>query len=761
MGLRGLLQPFCIAAAIAFAIVPAIGSGSTEQPDSGRSSVLGPRDSPMLLRADQVDYDLNTSVAVAHGHVEIDYNDRIVEADTVTYDQNKDVVTADGHVVMLAPDGNVAFAKHVVLSDQMRDGVIESMSALIGLNGRMVSPQATRTGGVRVTAQRAEFTPCKVCNKPGQRTPLWSVKANRVVYDEQGHRIYYYNAFINFMGVPVVYTPFFTHPDPTVRHSSGILQPDIGSHSTIGYFLRAPVYIAFNDSQDMTFAPLVSTKGGEQLEAEYRQRWDDGGMWLQASVANDPHAGLYGNLNQTYSSLFGAGIIPIDNTWHVGFDAQLTSYATYMERYGMGSGAARLTNDLFIEGISGRSRFAITGYFFEGLQANDNNNLFPVVLPLIEYTYIPQSGFLGADFRFDLSTTAATTRIGEDDQRVSAQMTWRWPFVLADGQLVTIQAEVRGDAYHMSNVNALGPTGFPDNQYVTRGAPYVALDWRWPFVSPGVWGMSAFVVEPIVQLVAAPYGDNPAALLQLNDAANGVLNGDSADFELDETNIFEFDRLPGYDLVESGPRATVGAQMEALYPSGSVDFLVGQSYRTKANPVLAEVSPLAGAGFASTTSDLVSRLTINFLPHLSISDRVDIDTDTDTLARNEIYVDASYGRSSLEVNYLRVPPAEQLLGLGTREEIKGQALIGLWDYWLVYAAAQRDLSAGQMISEEVGFGYQDECFGFSLSYLREFTRFRDLVPSSTVLFRISLQTSEQPVPPTTVFPKHLYSGEVL
>ena len=99
--------------------------------------------------------------------------------------------------------------------------------------------------------------------------------------------------------------------------------------------------------------------------------------------------------------------------------------------------------------------------------------------------------------------------------------------------------------------------------------------------------------------------------------------------------------------------------------------------------------------------------------------------------------------------------------MGTREEIKGQALIGLWDYWLVYVAAQRDLEASQMISEEAGIGYQDECFGFSLSYLREFTQFRDLVPSTSVLFRISLQTSQQPTQQTTVFPRHLYSGEVL
>jgi len=761
MASRGALtiSGLCLIGALALAWGP----GLSQESDSryNQSAVLGASGGQMLLRADQIDYDLNTSVAVAHGHVEIDYNGRILEADRVTYDQNKDVVSAAGNVVMMAPSGDVAFATQVTLTDQMRDGAIKGFSALIGPNGRLAAPYAARTNaGTRVSAKRGIFTPCKICNQPGQRTPLWSVRAAHVLYDEVAHRVYYRDAVVEFFGVPVFYTPYFTHPDPTVRHATGVLIPEIASHSTLGYFVRVPVYIAFNDSQDMTVAPMASTRGGEQMELEYRQRLDDGGFWFQASVANDPHGGQFGNIDQTYSSLFGSGIVPFSNVWRVGYDAQLTSYASYLARYDI-DGADRLTNDLYFEGIGGRSRLAITGYFFQGLRAEDNNNLFPVVLPLVEYSYVPQETLLGGQFQFGLNMTATSTRIGENDQRASAEVRWRWPFVFADGQLLTFQLDAREDVYHFSNVNALGPTGFPDQQYLDRGAPYFGLDWRWPFVAPGAWGMNAFIAEPIAQVVWAPYGDNPAQLLHLNDPAANVLNGDSADFELDETNIFDFSRLPGYDLVESGPRATLGGELEALYPTGSVDLLVGQSYRFKTDSALADVSPLAGAGFGQRSSDIVSRLTISFLPHFNISDRVDVDPHTGTLDRNEVYVDAQYGRSSVQVAYLRVPPAEELLGLGTREEVKGQALVNVWRNWLVYALGQRDLATGDMIQEEFGLGYQDECFGISLSYLRQFTQFRDVPPSTAVFLRWSLKTSAEPTADTSIFPQHLYSGGAL
>ncbi|MGH6879106.1 MAG: LPS-assembly protein LptD [Rhizomicrobium sp.] len=718
-------------------------------------ALLGSGNGQMLLKADRVNYDLNTGVSTAAGDVEIDYNGRTLLADRVVYDKQNDTVTASGHVVMMAPNGDVIFAEQTRLSDRMKDGTMESFSALIGQNGRLVAARAVRVGGVRTVASNAVYTPCKICNKPGRRTPDWEVKADHVVYDEVNRRIYYRDAVVKLEGIPVFYTPFFSNADPTVKHESCFLVPDLATKNTLGYYVRLPYYIAFSDSQDMTLAPQVSTFGGEQLQAEYRQRWDNGGMWLQASVADDPHAGATQNISQVYASLFGAGTIPLDDIWHFGYTAQLTSYASYLQRYSI-SDWDRLTNDLYIEALDGRSRFAITGYFFQGLRTTDNNTLFPVVLPLIEYNYVPRENVLGGDFRFDLTTIAISRDVGEDDQRLTGEMRWRLPFVTGDGELVTFQADARGDVYRTSDVNALGGTGLPDNQYIERGAPYAALDWRWPFVSPGVWGMTGFVVEPIAQVIAAPYGDNPPGIP--DETGYGILptGSSTTDFQLDSTNIFDLDRLSSHDLVESGPNANVGFRSQALFPTGSVEFLLGQAYRLKPDPVFAPDS-----GYDGKTSDVVSSIVVNFPPNLTLSDRVDVDSSTGTLERNEASVDAVYGRSSLEVSYLKLPSEEVTLGLGAREEVKAQALVGLWGNWLAFAAGQRDIQASDMISDEFGIGYDDECLGFSLSYERNFTEFRELPASTSVIFKFTLNTSEVPVQRSGIFPQYLYAKNPL
>lgn len=744
------------AVCIAWSLAAGAQSGKTHSnPAYSSRALLGTGNGQLLLKADHVDYDLNTSVSTAEGHVELDYNGRILQTDRLIYDKNKDTVTAAGHVVMMAPNGDVLFAERAQLTDQMKNGALKSFAALIGPNGRLVGSAATRVGGVRTVAAHAAYTPCKICNKPGERTPEWQVRAAHVVYDEVHHRIYYHNAIVELEGVPVFYTPYFSHADPTVRHESGLLTPDIGNKHTLGTFFRVPYYLAFSDSRDATIQGMASTFGGEQLMAEYRQRWDTGGMWLQASVADDPHAGATEDLNQVYASLFGSGDIPINGTWHFGYMAQLTSYASYLQRYSI-SNLDRLNNDLFVEAESGRSRFAITGYFFQGLRTTDDNNLFPVVLPLIEYNYAPRASLLGGDFRFDLTTIAISRRTGEDDQRLTGNVRWRLPFVFDDGQLLTFQADLRGDLYHTSDVNALGNTGLADSQYVTRGAPYAAVDWRWPFVSPGIWGMTGFVVEPIAQVIAAPYGDNPDAIP--NETGYTTLPAGSrlSYLQLDTTNIFDLDRFSYHDLVESGPNANVGVQTQALFPTGSVDFTLGQAYRLKPDPIFAPDS-----GYDGKTSDVVSSIVVNFPPNISLSDRIDVDSSDGSLERNEASVNAVYGRSSLQVSYLKLPSEEVTLGLGAREEVKAQLLLGLWGNWLAFAAGQRDLEASQMISDEFGIGYDDECLGFSVSYERNFTQFRELPPSTSVIFRFTLKTTEVPVQRTGIFPQYLYASTPL
>jgi LPS-assembly protein len=695
-------------------------------------------DQPILLQADEIVYDSENHLVSAVGHVEIADQDRTLIADRVDYDQDADRVTASGHVSIMDSKGNVAFADHVILTDRMRNGALSGFGALLGKTGRLAARSAERVNGNTVIAHGTVYSPCKICQQQGQRTPLWQVKAERVVYDQVKHKVHFRNATVEVKGVPVAWLPTVSMVDPTVRYASGLLTPEVGNSTKIGYFTRLPVYIALSSSQDMTVAPMISTLGGEVLEMEYRQRWNNGGFWLQGSGAYNPDGGLAGSPGpQTYGHIFGSGRQQLAEDWRAGFDVQATSNSAYMRFYDI-SFLDRLTNDLFLEATPGRTRFALTSYWFQGLRSTDLQSRIPYVLPKLEFSYIPVDKVAGGSFRFDLSGVAIGRDSQRNDQRGTAEVNWKRPEVLGNGQIWTLVLDARGDAYHFDVPrNTIRTT---DNT-IERGTAYAALDWRWPFIAEE--GEHSYIIQPIAQFIAQPYGGNPL----------GLRIEDSQDFEFSDFNVFSFNQLPGYDIIESGPRANVGADAEMLFPGGKVEAMVGQTYRLKPDPVLGALT-----GNTGTASDVVGTFSIKF-PHLDLTDRMDIDRGNGNIRRHEVYVTGSYNRSSVQVSYVQLPQSVTNLGLPSREQINAQADLNLWGNWQVFAAGQRDLANSQFLNTEYGLGYEDECLAISLAYRRKYTE--DLIlgvpPSTSVILRFSLKTGDQAVQPFSLFPKDVFA----
>ena len=483
----------------------------------------------VLLQADEAVYDSDKQFVTAKGHVEIDYDGHILLADAVSYDQKSDLVTADGHVSLLDADGNVAFANHATLTDHMRDGALTGFGALLGKNGRLAAVSARRTDGRFTEATQVAYTPCKICNKPGQRTPVWQVTAVRIVHDQDKHRLKFKDATISVLGVPLLYSPYLSKPDPSVRYSSGLLTPDIGSSTSIGYFLRLPYYFSLSPSRDVTIEPLLTTNGGDLLLGEFRQRWDNSGMWLQGSFGENPNGGQSGEQSQFYAHLFGSGRFALSPAWQAGFDTQVTSNDTYLKRYDI-SRLDRLISDFFVVGRAAKP--LCRDRLFLPRPARQRRQPDIPLSAAVDRIYLhPERQMAGGQFRLDVNSVTLSRDLGTNDQRFSAETRWRLPIVASDGELWTLQLDARGDLYHTDT-----PMPLPsDSHYVARGLPYIALDWRWPFIAKGGNGQRSLLVEPIAQFIMAPYIGNSV----------NIPNEDSLNLEIDDNNIFSFDQVPG------------------------------------------------------------------------------------------------------------------------------------------------------------------------------------------------------------------------
>ncbi len=687
-------------------------------------AIVSPGRAQILLEADEIVYDADSGVVNANGNVEISEPGRVLRADSVTYNPDTDVMGAAGHVSLTEENGNVAFADEVELTGDLREGALRGFAALIGENGRLAAVSSERWDGRYTEALGATFTSCQLCEDDPSRPPVWQIKATRVVHDEIEKELVFENATLEFLGVPIFYAPVFAQADPTVRHKSGLLLPTVGTSTYLGTFARIPYYFSLGPSRDLTLEPYFTTGAGFVMGGEFRQRFERGGFWLQGSLGSDPDSATGPGKSDIVGHLFGSGRFFFENEWRTGFDLEVTSNDTYLYRYDI-SYIDRLTSDFFVDQMTGRNRFAATAYYFQGLREGDSQGALPLVLPFLEYTYIPEDRIYGGRLRIDTSALYLNRDLGTDMGRGSASADWMRMFISDEGHVFTLDTLVRGDLYHVNDARFSNPLAPFDNETLFRGLGYAALEWRWPFVGQAGFGETSLVIEPIVQVVLATGGGNPA----------GLPNEDSTTFEFDETNLFDPNEFPGLDLWTGGPRSNVGVRATAFFENGSVEAILGQEYRSRRDPNFAP-----GSGVGDTRSDVVGRLKIQFPPYIDLVHRFRFDPVRQTLRRNEVYLTAAYGRSIVEVNYLKLTQETTDPGLGPREEINITGSLNVAGNWSVFAETRRDLEADRWLDAGFGLLYEDECFIAQIGYRNRQTTERDLRPSSSVILRFGLKT---------------------
>ncbi|MEM9198311.1 MAG: putative LPS assembly protein LptD, partial [Pseudomonadota bacterium] len=272
--MRGL----CLAALMMLA-------GLAGRPVLGQSLDLPSRDLPVTLIADNVRYDTEAERLVAEGNVQVFYDGRTLTAARITYDDPSRTILAEGPITLRNPDGSILHATYAELDPELRNGLLRSAQAVLQRRFRIAAVEGRRIAGRYNLLDRAVFSNCTVC--PAAPVPLWRIRASRVLHDQEAQLIHYEDATFDVMGVPLIYLPYFRHPDPTLERGTGFLMPSVQTSDTFGYGLRTPFYWAIDDHSDATITPFLTTDEGLVLEGEYRQAFTRGSLFLLGAVTLD------------------------------------------------------------------------------------------------------------------------------------------------------------------------------------------------------------------------------------------------------------------------------------------------------------------------------------------------------------------------------------------------------------------------------------------------------------------------------------------
>ncbi|WP_374570149.1 LPS-assembly protein LptD [Phenylobacterium sp.] len=733
-------------AGVALAVLAVAGAHAQEKAPASAPSADGLQPDELYMEADLVVRDDAHKTITARGDVEVRYNGRTLRAQELVYDEGRGVITARGDVQTISADGTVEYADEVTLDDEMKAGVATGFSTRMQDNAKLAAASAIRRSDTVNELNQAIYTPCELCVNDKPKKPSWSIKADKVVEDRDRQIVYYRNAVIQVLGVPVLYLPVFWHPDPEATRKSGLLPPTISASNRRGFSYQQPYLIVLSPYSDLTLSPQINSKVNPFLNGHYRKRFYSGQIDARFGYTYDRDFDSSGDPfgdRTSRSYLLASGAFRIDDKWRWGFTAERASDDYIFDKYEVGNvyhargpyltDDRRLISQIYSVRQDERSYLSIAAFSIQGLRPTDVDRTFPLVAPLIEARWEPQRNVLGGRLRVNASAVALTRdqssedltqRLpGLDSRRATGGLDWRSSYTSQIGVRVDPFVNVRADAYSLSDL----PTG--GSKTTSRALAVAGADITYPLYRR--FGDSTVVLEPVMQVAVSPsakqitYVDYSGATVYLDE--------DSRSFEFDETTLFRADKFPGFDLYEDGARLNVGARASVLWDDGRrAEFLVGRSFRDAVNSVFP-----ARTGLQPRASDWIVAAEAQPMKGLSVFSRVRLDSDSLDVERAEAGANFALKRASGYFRYLR--DDSNVNGVKT-ENLDLGTEVPIGQHWGVTASGSLDLEQSAWIVRNLGVFYHDDCLRVDIIYRREDTVVGRLGPSDSIAFRLTLAT---------------------
>lgn len=717
------------------------------------TDVSDPAGNDLIIDADQVTYDSTNEILTAVGSVQLYYQGSTVDADLVSYNQRTGRVFASGNVNVIQPDGTVLRAENVDLSEQLGTGFVEAIQLLTPDRTRLTGQRAESVEEGVYVLENGVYRACQDClTEPGS-APIWQIRAQRITYDENAQQVRYRHARLEVGGVPVLYTPYFFHPDPSVSRKTGFLPPTYLFLDEPGIGVGVPFFWAINPSYDLTVTPTYFSDQGLLVDLRWRHQLTPGGRYtLQAAgiFQENPSAfaGEPGD-EQFRGSVSSTGSFTIAPNWSWGWNSTFSSDQTFSRDYGL-KGLLAQENEtyVYLTGARDRNRFESSARLYQVLNSAETSEVQPYIHPVADHIHYLDEPVAGGELSITSNFTSLSRETSDiitapDGEgflfgssgtytKATANAQWHRRFVTAGGHLLTPFFSARGDVYNLDHDDSSLPFYTSEEGHVGRFIPTAGLEYSWPILSTAAYGTQIF--EPVAQIVARP-----------DETSIGELpNEDAQSLVFDDTTLFDWDRFSGTDRAEGGLRSNIGFKYALSTPQGfNINALVGRSFQLAGQNSYAAndvINTGMTSGLETDASDYVARVSVQTPGGIRLLARGRFDDETLDLNRGEFSAAAQFGPANAAIGYLFVEDRPNVGIFSDTEEITASASVQLTNYWRAFGSTQYDLETRSLVSDSLGIAYDGDSTSFSVYMSGVGSSFTDIDTTRTVYMRLELRT---------------------
>ncbi|MCR4917973.1 MAG: LPS assembly protein LptD [Alphaproteobacteria bacterium] len=635
----------------------------------------------------------------------------VIKADKVEYDLNSETIKTTGKTEITNQSG-----QKMTLGDSKftKDGQNLSGNEIqiwLGEHVYVESENITRNKNITI-AKDALFTACKNCDDFGE---TWEISATEIEHDMDERMLDFYNPIFWLYDIPIFWSPYFSLPDPGVKHKTGLLSPSMESTNKMGTQINLPLYIYISDTHDLTTTFSYLTHENPLFQLEHR--------------LNAPHSEFRTRGSFTHNRegknrwhIFNNDIIELGENARASIFLERASDKTYLQKYGFYNEQPYLDSGAKLEVFGQSSYVSADVHVFQELRQYSNRYSVPNgnILPNIRGVY--QTTPLFAE-TYTLFTGDILGISGENEhsERMIGEARIISPWTIWAGNRITASLATRYDLYNFNNTTMIDGENYSGIK--GRFLPSGYLEWGLPLFRPSTeWTQ---VLEPRARFTVMRHiSDNQFA--RDNDSVGALLS---------DTTLFSNNRFSGLDLWENGTFADYGVRWSAFAPDGKIiEAFVGQTYdftnRQNTDP---------NSGFHNGLSDYVGRVGYNNMDWLNIYTRFRFNRDDFNLRHSETNMVIGTPHNFLNIGHIW---SRQFIEAGTQNEyiheVTGGVGLAITDRWSLRLNAIYNMTFEQFQQHNGALYYEHPCYYLSFGYKRDNAIKQDYVGTTTFQFSFGI-----------------------
>ena len=541
---------------------------------------------PAFIDANHIQGRKNNQIE-ATGNAVLRKQGQAIYADRLLYLQDSSELIAVGSV-RVEQGMDVLMGPHLELNLDTNIGHMEQPRFLLGENHARGHAEALNMASKqKFNLSHVSYTTCPAGNND------WLLKMSELDIDRDTHLGEARNAYVEFKGLPILYTPWMDFALNDQR-KTGFLSPVFGSTTKGGSEVTLPFYWNLAPNYDVTIAPRVMTKRGLLLNNEFRYLQPNYRGEIKADVL--PSDRLAGR-TRSYLALrhiqnLGGGFSGSLNYNRVSDNAYFRDLSTNV------TGTSQI--QLLREGALSYSG----GWWNSSLRVQRYQTLQDPAAPVgVPYRRLPQ---LTLKAKHDLGQ-ASMSFSGEyvdfkhptavNGQRLVLYPSVSYPLLSDPAYYLTPKIGLHHTEYHLGvNNNARLPVN------PTRTLPIFSLDSGVSLERDLNFAGEDFVqtLEPRIYYVYIPYQNQ-----------SKLPNFDSAQATFNFAQIFTENRFYGSDRIGDANQVTLGLTSRLLDPKSGVERLrvaLGQRF-SLTQPKVNLVAPTSTTSKSDILMAVSGRLT--------------------------------------------------------------------------------------------------------------------------------------------------------